>query len=92
MIVRTCAVVLWLCASSVAAEPALDAIDIAERFAPLRPPTLSAEERSRLAAGEILVRELPPSDEDGLGVVSIGVVEATPEAVWRVMADCEHYA
>ncbi len=36
-----------------------------------------------------MVRELPPTDPDGVGVLLVGVIEAPPDRVWAVMADCE---
>jgi hypothetical protein len=61
----------------------------AERFAPLAPPALVGDEAARLAAGEVLVRDLPPTDADGIGMLLMGVVDAPPDQVWAVMADCE---
>jgi hypothetical protein len=57
-------------------------------FAPAAPPALSAGQRARLGAGEVVVRELP-SEGDGIGVLMLGVVGAPPEQVWDVMADCD---
>src|SRR5262249_27419377 len=31
----------------------------------------------------------PPSDGAGIGVLVMGLVEAPPDRVWKVMADCE---
>jgi hypothetical protein len=60
-----------------------------ERFAPLAPPALAAEERARLDAGEVVVRDLAPTEADGIGMLLMGIVDATPDQVWAVMADCE---
>ena len=60
-----------------------------DRFAPPAPPALAEEERTRLDAGEVVVRDLPPTDPDGIGVLLVGVVEAPPDRVWAVMADCD---
>jgi len=74
---------LLLAAGSLrAAEPEL------ERFAPLAAPALGDGERARLAAGEVLVRPLPPSAGEGIGTLALGVIDAPPERVWAVMADC----
>jgi hypothetical protein len=59
------------------------------RFAPLTPPALAEEDRTRLDAGEVLVRDLTPTETDGIGMLMMGVVDATPDQVWAVMADCE---
>lgn len=61
----------------------------AERFAPLTEPALEDADRAHLEAGEVLVRDLPPSEARGIGVVVMGLVEAPPDEVWKVMADCE---
>jgi hypothetical protein len=60
-----------------------------ERLAPLAPPDLAEVDHARLEAGEVLVRELAPSDPDGIGVLVIGVVETPPDRLWDLMADCE---
>jgi hypothetical protein len=59
------------------------------RFAPLGPPPFAEEERTRLDAGEVVVRDLTPSDPNGVGMLLAGVIDATPDRVWAVMADCE---
>jgi hypothetical protein len=61
----------------------------AQHFAPLAQPALAADDRTRLESGEIVIRDLPPSDADGIGVLFMGLVDATPDQVWAVMADCE---
>lgn len=60
-----------------------------DRFAPLAPPALAEDDRTRLDAGEVVIRDLPPTDADGIGVLLMGLVDATPDQVWAVMADCE---
>lgn len=70
------------------APPPADSESV-DRFAPLTAPVLEADERSRLAAGEVVVRGLPPSDADGIGVIVLGLVDAPPDQVWQVMSDCE---
>jgi hypothetical protein len=59
------------------------------RVAPLAAPELAAVERSQLAAGEIVLRELAPSDAAGVASLVMAVVDASPAQVWRVMADCD---
>ncbi|HEY8153555.1 MAG TPA: SRPBCC family protein [Myxococcota bacterium] len=61
----------------------------ADRFAPLAPPALGDADRARLGAGEVLIRDLEPSAPDGIGVLLMGLVDATPDQVWEVMQDCE---
>jgi hypothetical protein len=85
--VRRTAAGLGLLLVFAAASPRADGPD--ERLAPLLPPELAEEDRARLDAGEILVRDLAPSDPDGIGVLVIGVVEAPPERLWELMADCD---
>jgi ribosome-associated toxin RatA of RatAB toxin-antitoxin module len=52
-------------------------------------PDLSADERRRLAAGEVLVRDaLPPkASTSARGGTALALVRAAPEAVWRVLTD-----
>jgi hypothetical protein len=59
------------------------------RFAPLAAPELAVGERSQLAAGEIVLRYLAPSDAAGLASLVMAVIDATPAQVWAVMADCD---
>jgi hypothetical protein len=70
------------------APPAVE-LEWADRYAPLAPPALEPGERRRLEAGAIVTRDLPPSDPAGIGVLVIGLVDATPAQVWSVMSDCE---
>lgn len=74
---------------SPADAPPPDDPEWAERFAPLAPPALAEDDRKRLDAGEVVIRDLPPTDADGIGVLLMGLVDATPDQVWAVMADCE---
>jgi hypothetical protein len=75
--------------SSAAAPPHSDS-GPADRFAPLRAPVLGDDDRSHLEAGGVVVRDLPPGDGEGIGVLVMGLVEAAPDQVWMVMSDCEH--
>ncbi len=61
----------------------------AERFAPPAKPALDEGDRTRLDGGEVVVRDLSPTEADGIGVLLMGLVDATPDQVWAVMADCE---
>jgi hypothetical protein len=60
-----------------------------DRFAPLLPPVFAEDERTRIDAGEIVVRDLPPTEPDGMAMQLAGIVDAPPSQVWAVMADCE---
>lgn len=42
-----------------------------------------------LESGAVIVRDLPPSGDEGIGVLVVGRVEAKPDDVWAVMADCD---
>jgi hypothetical protein len=63
--------------------------ELDDRFAPLAAPVLEAVDRERLEAGEVVVRDLPPTEPEGIGMLLMGVVDAPPNQVWAVMADCE---
>jgi hypothetical protein len=58
-------------------------------FAPPAPPPFVGDDQTRLDAGEVVVRDLPPTEKDGIGMLLMGVIDATPDQVWAVMADCE---
>ncbi|HEX2440634.1 MAG TPA: SRPBCC family protein [Methylomirabilota bacterium] len=58
------------------------------------PPPLSADQKRRLSAGEVLVRdEMPPgASESARGGTALGLVHGTPEQVWRVLVDYPGHA
>ena len=74
---------------SLAAEPAPADPAWSDRFAPVAPPAFAEDDRSRLDAGEVVVRDLPPTEPDGVGLLMAGVVDAMPDQVWAVMSDCD---
>jgi hypothetical protein len=76
----------WLAAAE---APPRAASEPHDRFAPLAAPRLGADDRTQLDADAILVRDLPPSDTTGIGVLVMGLIDAAPDRVWTVMADCE---
>lgn len=53
------------------------------------PPPLSADQKRRLNAGEVLVRDdMPPgASESARGGTALGLVHGTPEQVWKVLVD-----
>ena len=57
-------------------------------LAPLTQPTLTDSDRRQLEAGALVIRDLAPSDPEGIGLVIMGLVDATPDRLWSVMADC----
>ena len=61
----------------------------ADPLAPDAPPELSQAERARLEAAGVVDREVPSSDGEGIGVLVMGLVDAPPDQVWSVMADCD---
>ena len=56
---------------------------------PASPPELSADQRRRLAAGEVVVRDsMPPgASASARGGTALAIVRASPEQVWRVLID-----
>lgn len=74
--------------SAAGAPPRIDSQPV-DRFAPPTVPGIGEADRLRLEAGETVVRELPPSDGAGLGVLVMGLITAPPDQVWVVMSDCE---
>ena len=79
---------LPLVALADALPPSADS-EWADRFAPLTRPALAEDDRSRLDAGGVVVRDLESTDPDGIGMLLMGLVDATPDQVWEVMSDCE---
>jgi ribosome-associated toxin RatA of RatAB toxin-antitoxin module len=57
--------------------------------APATPPELSVDQRRRLAAGEVVVRDgMPPgASASARGGTALAIVRASPEQVWRVLID-----
>jgi len=53
------------------------------------PPPLSADQKRRLTAGEVLVRDdMPPgASESARGGTALGLIHGTPEQVWKVLLD-----
>jgi ribosome-associated toxin RatA of RatAB toxin-antitoxin module len=54
-------------------------------------PKLSEKETKKLDANEIIVREIKPTDNKGVGAESMALVDAPPSEVWPVLRDCEHF-
>ena len=52
---------------------------------------LSAEELRRLEAGEILTWNFPVAGRSMPLLKAVGLVDAPPESVWRVIDDCSRY-
>ena len=58
-------------------------------------PTLSADQRTRLAAGDVVLLDvLPPGGETWRtqGGTALAVVNAAPPAVWRVLVDWQRHS
>jgi ribosome-associated toxin RatA of RatAB toxin-antitoxin module len=78
-----------------AAVGLLAVVGLAAGLATVTPATeLSADQRRRLAAGEVIVRDvLPPGASDqARGGTAVALVRATPEQVWRVLVDYPGHA
>jgi hypothetical protein len=56
---------------------------------PVTPPPLDASETARLAAGDILVRDFPPTGGKGVASRAIGVIDAPPTEVWAIVSTCK---
>lgn len=55
------------------------------------PVAFSAAEEARLREGDVLAREIEPSDDSSLAFRAAGMVDSPPFAVWPTLRDCEHY-
>jgi hypothetical protein len=61
-------------------------------FAQAEPLVLDAEQREGLAAGEVIVQPLAPTDGAGVATRGIAVVQAPPTRVWPVVRDCGEFS
>lgn len=59
---------------------------------PVGGPLLTGEERKRLAAGEVLLRERRPTDDRGYAAEAVAMVAFPPARVWPVVRDCQHFS
>lgn len=59
---------------------------------PIAAPSLTEHERKRLDGGEVVVQEHKPTDNRGIGVRALGVVDAPTAEVWPVLRDCQHFS
>ncbi len=75
-----------LCLALALLLPALAAAE------PVPFPKLTEHESKKLEAGELVVHEFKPTDNRGIGVESMRVIEAPTTEVWPVLRDCEHFS
>lgn len=55
---------------------------------PVTGPVIDEKETKRLAAGEILIRDVAPTGGKGVGSLSFGVVDAPPDEIWAIVGNC----
>lgn len=55
-------------------------------------PDLSADKKTTLKKGEVIVERLDPTGGSGVAARAMGIVDAAPAKVWPVVRDCEHFA
>ncbi len=55
-------------------------------------PKLTDTEQKKLEAGDVVLREFKPTDNRGIGVESMALVEAPSSEVWPVLRDCQHFS
>lgn len=80
---------LPLCASSL--PLVFVALLAAAMAAAVESPDLTAEQRSRLDRGDVIVLAASPTDGKGFAYRSLGVVDAPPVRVWPVVSDCGRF-
>ena len=68
---------------------ALSAVGSAQ---PVVLPVLTDVETRKLEVGGVVVREVTPTDNRGIGVESMGLIDAPSQEVWPVLRDCQHFA
>lgn len=54
-------------------------------------PKLNDAEKKKLEANEVVVREIKPTDNKGVGAESMGLIDAPTSEVWPVLRDCQHF-
>jgi ribosome-associated toxin RatA of RatAB toxin-antitoxin module len=54
-------------------------------------PKLSDKETKKLEANEIVVRDIKPTDNKGVGAESMGIIDAPTTEVWPVLRDCKDF-
>lgn len=59
---------------------------------PVEFPKLNPAELKKLEANEVVIRELPPTDNRGVSGETLGVVDAPSIEVWPVVRDCEYFS
>jgi carbon monoxide dehydrogenase subunit G len=55
-------------------------------------PVLTKDETTKLEGGGVVVHEVKPTDNRGIGVESMGLIDAPSQEVWPILRDCEHFA
>lgn len=59
---------------------------------PVELPRLNTAETKRLDAGETVIRNIKPTDNKGIGLESMGVIDASSTEVWPVLRDCQYFS
>lgn len=59
---------------------------------PVLLPKLTDAEVKRLDKGETVVHETTPTGNKGIGMVSMGVIDAPSTEVWPVLRDCQYFS
>jgi len=59
---------------------------------PIPFPVLNDAETKKLEAGGVVVHDVVPTDNRGIGVEALGLIEAPSQEVWPVLRDCQHFA
>lgn len=55
-------------------------------------PAFTEAEVKRLEAGEIVLHEVKPTDNKGIGVESFGIIDAPSTEVWPILRECAHFS
>ncbi|MCA9538891.1 MAG: hypothetical protein KC620_08380 [Myxococcales bacterium] len=55
------------------------------------PPAINQLVRARLEKGEVIVREVPPTNDEGVAAKAMAIVDAPPVKVWPVVRDCQYF-
>lgn len=67
-------------------------ISVAALAEPVKAPTLTDKEKGTLDSGGTVIHDVTPTDNAGIGAVSMGVIDAPTSEVWPVIRDCQHFA
>ena len=71
---------------------ALAAVLVGARPALAERPYFNGPQTKMLEDGQVIVRRLEPTGGTGVAARAVGLVDASPQVVWPVIRDCQHFS